>query len=155
LNLELDDDQREILAAVESLLERHAGPARAIELARTADYDHALDAALAEAGFDEAMDPETHEGALEATLIVEAVSRAAGVTGLAASALVAPAVCGRKLTGPVALGTGSASDPMRFAAQARTLLWLAGDEVRLVSLEPGEAEPIDSNFGYPLGRLAP
>ena len=72
MNLELDDDQREIIGAVESLLERHAGPARAIELARKAAYDHDLDAALSDAGFDGAMDPESKQGALEASLIVEA-----------------------------------------------------------------------------------
>ena len=106
MNLELDDDQREIIGAVKSLLERHAGPARAIELAQKSEYDFGLDAALAEAGFDAAMDPDSHEGALEATLIVEAVAQAAGVTSLAACALVAPAVAGRSLTGPIALGSG-------------------------------------------------
>jgi alkylation response protein AidB-like acyl-CoA dehydrogenase len=155
LNLELDDDQREILGAVESLLTRHAGPARAIELARKADYDFALDAALAEAGFDAAMDPESNEGALEATLIVEAVARAAGVTSLAACALVAPAVIGRALPGPIALGSGDASAPVRFGAHARTLLWLDGESARFASLEAGDAEAVASNFGYPLGRIVP
>jgi len=155
LNLELDDDQREILGAVESLLERHAGPARAIELARKAEYDFTLDAALAEAGFDAAMDPDSNEGALEATLIVEAVARAAGVTSLAACALVAPAVIGRALPGPIALGSGDAEAPVRFGAHARTLLWLDGDIARFASLEAGDAEAIASNFGYPLGRIAP
>ncbi len=155
MNLELDDDQREILGAVESLLERHAGPARAIELAQKAGYDFALDAALAEAGFDGAMDPDSNEGALEATLIVEAVARAAGVTSLAACALVAPAVIGRALPGPIALGSGAAGAPVRFGAHARTCLWLDGEVARLATLEAGDAETIASNFGYPLGRIAP
>jgi alkylation response protein AidB-like acyl-CoA dehydrogenase len=155
LNFELNDDQREILSAVESLLERHAGPARAIELARKGDYDFALDEVISESGFDAAMDPETREGALEAALIVEAVARAAGVTSLAASALVAVGVAGRAIKGPIALGAHDVKTPLRFGAQAKTLLWLEGDEALLVPLEPGDAESVPSNFGYPLGRIAP
>lgn len=156
MNLELDDDQREILGAVESLLARHAGPTRAIELGQKAEYDHDLDAALEKAGFDAAMDPESGEGALEAALIVEAVAGAAGVTSLAACSLVVPGVTGRALPGPVALGTGDAKAPIRFGAHARTLLWLdeAGD-ARLVTLEAGDATPVASNFGYPFGSIAP
>jgi alkylation response protein AidB-like acyl-CoA dehydrogenase len=44
---------------------------------------------------------------------------------------------------------------MRFGAHAKTLLWLEGDEARLVPLEPGDAESVPSNFGYPLGRVVP
>jgi alkylation response protein AidB-like acyl-CoA dehydrogenase len=161
LNLELNDDQREILGAVQALLERHAGPARAIELARKAAYDHDLDAALTASGFDRAMDPERHEGALEAAMIVEAVAHAAGVTSLAACALVAPGVTGRGLRGPLALGASELAAPVGLGAHARTLLWLdtskgGGDEeARIISLEDGDAEPVASNFGYPFGRIAP
>jgi alkylation response protein AidB-like acyl-CoA dehydrogenase len=155
LDFELDDDQREILGAVELLLERHAGPARAIELARKGDYDFALDAAIAQSGFDDAMDPETREGALEAALIVEAVARAAGVTSIAASALVARGVAGRAITGPIALGARDVTTPLRFGAHAKALLWLEDEEARLVPLEPSDAKSVPSNFGYPLGRIAP
>ncbi|MBJ19148.1 MAG: acyl-CoA dehydrogenase [bacterium] len=153
MNFELDDDQREILGAVASLLERHAGPTRAAALAQKIEYDHALDAALGEAGFDEAMDPESLDGALITTLIIEAIAGAAGVTSFAAHALVARAASGRALPGPVALGSGDAGTPIRFGAHARTLLWLDGDEARLTTLEAGDAEAVASNFGYPLGRV--
>lgn len=155
MNFELDDDQREILSAVNALLERHAGPARATELAHKDEYDHRLDTALAEAGFDEAIDPLNLEGALETTLIIEAVARAAGVTSFPAHALVARAVAGRALPGPVALGSGDLETPIRFGAHAHSLLFLAGGEARLARLEVGDAEPIASNFGYPFGRVSP
>jgi len=154
LNFELDEDQREILGAVESLLERNAGPARATELAQKGEYDYALDAALEEAGFDGAMDPESLEGALNATLIIEAVARAAGVTSFATHALVARAVSGRVLVGPIAVGCEDAAAPMRFLAHAKSLLWLDGEEARVATLEVGEAEAVPSNFGYPLGRVS-
>lgn len=154
MNFELDDDQREILGAVQSLLERHAGPARATALAQKSEYDHALDAALEESGFDGAMDPETHEGALVATLIVESIARAAGVTSFAAHAVVARGVSGRVLPGPVALAGADASAPVRFGAHAKSLLWLDGEEARVVILEDGDAQAVASNFGYPLGRIS-
>jgi alkylation response protein AidB-like acyl-CoA dehydrogenase len=153
MNLELDEDQREILHALGSLLERHAGPARAIDLSKQGGYDFALDAALAGSGFDGAMDPETGAGALEAALIVEAVARAGGVTSLAASALVARGALGRALPGPVALGSGDPMTPVRFGTHARTALWLDAGAVRAVSLEKGDAEAVPSNFGYPMGRI--
>ena len=154
MNFELDDDQREILGALRSLLERYAGAARATALAEHGEYDDMLDAALAEAGFDAALDPSTLEGALETTLMVEAIAGAAGVTSFPAHALVARAVAGRALPAPVALGSGPAETPIRFGAHARTLLWWVGDEARVVALEGAEAEPVASNFGYPLGRLS-
>jgi len=52
MNFEPDEEQRGILQALGSLLERHAGPARAIALSEQGEYDFALDAALAESGFD-------------------------------------------------------------------------------------------------------
>jgi len=153
LDFELSLDQRAIVEAVEALLAQHAGPARAIELAKKAEYDAALDAALSEAGFLEvALGPET--GLLEAALVVEAVARAGGVVSIGASALVAPGVAGRVLPGPVALAQAGARGPVRFGAHARTLLVDAGEEARIATLAPGDAAPVRSNFMFPLARLA-
>jgi alkylation response protein AidB-like acyl-CoA dehydrogenase len=153
LDFDLSDDQRAISEAVQALLAQHAGPSRAIELARKADYDAALDAALGEAGFLEvALGPET--GLLEAALVVEAVARAGGVVSIGASALVAPSVAQRSLPGPVALARADDTGPVRFGAHARTLLVDAGEEARLLALRPGDATPVRSNFMFPLARLA-
>ena len=51
MDFELNADQQAVLEAVESLLDKHAGAARAIELAASGGYDQALEAALDEAGF--------------------------------------------------------------------------------------------------------
>jgi alkylation response protein AidB-like acyl-CoA dehydrogenase len=148
----LTEDQQAILEAVEQLLATHAGAARAIELNKKGEYDLALDAALAEAGFLEmALGEET--GPLEAALLVEAVARAAGVVGIAAAALVAPGVAGRALPGPIALARRGGSPLVRFAPHARSLLVDAGDEARLVELAAGDVTAVRSNFGYPIGRL--
>jgi alkylation response protein AidB-like acyl-CoA dehydrogenase len=153
MDFEVSEDQREILNAVESLLDQHAGPARAIELDTKDAYDQALEQALDAAGFlDVGLGDET--GWLEAVLVVEAVARAAGVASIGASAIVAPGLLGRRVPGPVALARADDASCVPIAAQARTLLIDAGDEARLISLEPGDAEPVRSNFMIPVARLA-
>jgi len=151
VDFELSQEQGAILEAVEKLLEQKAGAARAIELGPAGEYDHPLAEALAEAGFaGVALGDET--GALDATLVVEAVARACGVIGAGAEILVAPMVAGRSLPGPIALALAGQGSPIRFAAHARTLLILDGDDARVLTLSPGDVEPVKSNFGYPMGR---
>ena len=153
MDFDLDDDQRAILEAVEQLLARHAGAERAVALQAAGEYDVELDRALREAGFTEvARDAES--GWLEAALIAEAVSRAAGSVAFAGEALVAPAFEGENLEGPIAICTTDHRGPVRFAAQARSLLLLAGDEARVVRLGSGEVKPVASNFGFPMGDVA-
>jgi alkylation response protein AidB-like acyl-CoA dehydrogenase len=154
LDFELSDDQRAIVEAVDSLLAQHAGPKRAIDLFADAAYDRALEGALGEAGFlDVALAAET--GPLEAALCVEAVARAAGAVAIGASALVAPGVAGEMLPGPVALALAGDPPIVRFGAQAKTLLVaeLRTGVARVVPLSAGDAEPVRSNFGYPMGRV--
>jgi alkylation response protein AidB-like acyl-CoA dehydrogenase len=152
VDFEPSADQQAILEAVRSLLVAHAGAKRAIELNRKAEYDTALDAVLAEAGFrDVALAEGT--GLLDAALVVEAVAKAGGVVAIGAEAIVAPALVGRALPGPVAIARAGEADPVRFGAHARTLLLDAGDEARLIPLAPGDAEPVASNFMLPIGRV--
>ncbi|MCZ6714360.1 MAG: acyl-CoA dehydrogenase [Deltaproteobacteria bacterium] len=152
MDFELNDDQRAILEAVGALLERHAGAERAIALAPKSEYDHALEEALHEAGFLElALGEGT--GPLEAVLVVEAVARAGGVVAFGAGALVAPGVAGRSLSGPVAMASAGNGSPIRYGAHARSLLLLDADEASWITLEPGDAEPVRSSFGYPMGRV--
>jgi len=146
------DDQRAILEAAEALLAQHAGPARAAEKGAAGEYDHGLDAALASAGFSEvALGPET--GFLEAALLCRAVARAGGSVAYGAGALVAPGVAGRALPGPVALARAGDTAPIRFGADARTLLLDAGDEARVIRLEPDAATRVRTNFLWPMGRV--
>lgn len=152
MDLELNEEQRAIVDSVGQLLERRAGAARAIELDAKGEVDGELDAELAEAGFT-AIALNEGTGPLEAALVVEAVSAAAGVVSIGAEALVAPALLGRSLPGPVALTSLHHRGPVRFASHARSLLVDCGDEARLVSLEPGEARPVRSNFMLPMGRV--
>jgi alkylation response protein AidB-like acyl-CoA dehydrogenase len=153
VDLEPGPEQQAILEAVRAIVARHAGPARAAELAAKGAYDLELEAALGGAGF---LDVARGEGTgpLEAALVVEEVARAAGTVAAGAAGLVAPGALGdRELPGPIALAGGAPGAPVRFAAHARTLLVDAGEEARVVALEPGETEPVASSYGYPFGRL--
>lgn len=151
MDFDVNEDQQAILEAVETLLERHAGPARAIALQPKAEYDVELERALGEAGF---LDVARNEsmGALDAALVTEAVAHAAGVMAIGAVALVAPAVGDATLPTPIAIARSGHHGPVRYAAQARTMLVLGVDgEARAVALEPGDSTPVASNFGYPMG----
>jgi alkylation response protein AidB-like acyl-CoA dehydrogenase len=152
MDFEPNPDQQAILEAVGGLLAQHAGAKRAIELNRSCAYDRELDAALDAAGFLEVALGES-TGLLESALVVEAVARAGGVVGIGASALVAPGLLGRALPGPIALARQGDTGPVRFAAQARSLLVDAGQEARLLPLAPGDASPVANNFMLPMGRL--
>jgi alkylation response protein AidB-like acyl-CoA dehydrogenase len=152
VDFERSADQQAILEAVAALLAQHAGAKRAIELNRKSEYDAALDVALEAAGFlGVALAEGT--GLLEAALVVEAVARAGGVVGIGAAALVAPGLTRDLLPGPIALARAGDTGPVRFAAQARTLLVDAGGEARRVMLAADDAAPIASNFMLPMGRL--
>jgi len=153
VNFEPSDDQRAILDAVEALLTRHAGPKRAALVRQHGGYDEALHQALAEGGFTTIARQEGM-GLLEAALIAERVSRHAGVVPFAAQALVAAGLTSEEITGPVALAFDwDVGEPVRFLAQARTLVFGDDDGVKLVTPEPIDVEPVASDFGYPMGRL--
>ena len=153
MDFALTDEQRGIVEAVAALCVKHAGPARAIDLAARDDYDFALEAALANAGFSAVVLAEGG-GVLEAVLVVESAARAGAVAAVAAATLVVPATAGRALAGPVALADAGRPGLVRFGAHARTLLVCDGDAARVVPLEAGEAAAVRSSFGYPMGRIA-
>ena len=162
MDFELNEDQQAILEAVDRLLEQHAGPARAVELNKTGAYDFDLHNALEESGFSNVMndmaDPE-REGSLaglEAALVVESAARAASVASIGAQLLVAPTISTEPIEGPVALCTEAQLNkpvPVRYGAQAKTLLVLCENDVKVIPLKEGDMEPIRTSFGYPLGRL--
>ena len=150
MDFDLNEEQQAVLAAVGQLLAQRAGAGRAIELAKKSEYDGELEAALSQSGFlDVALDEEM--GFLEAVLVTEAVSAAAGVVSIGAQVLVAPGLLRRNLPGPVAVTRLGHRGPVRFGAHARTLLLDAGDEARWIELDPTKTEPVRSNFGYPMG----
>jgi len=151
MDFELSPDQEDVLAAVNLLLERKAGPERAREVLRSGGYDAELMAALIEAGF--ADFASGGAGPLEAVLTAERIAVAAGCIPYATRALVAPAVLAAPLPELPILLPEDLTAPVRFAAQADAFLAARGDEV--VRLEPAELgiEPVESPFRFPYARV--
>lgn len=152
MDFDLSEEQQGVLDAVEALLDRYAGPKRAIALqAEGGAYDFELEQALGEAGY---LEIGQELGRLEAVLLIESVARHAGVAAVAARVLgarLAPEAA--KWDCPLAIVDARHSGPVRYGAVARTLLVDAGDEARVVSVPEGRVEPVRSNFGFPMGRL--
>jgi alkylation response protein AidB-like acyl-CoA dehydrogenase len=154
VRFELDADQRAVLDAVEGILESNAGPARARQLGGDQPrHDAELAELLRAQGF-LGLAGEEGAGPLDAGLVVEAVARHAGVISVGPEALVVPgALGGRSLAAPVVLAVARTTDPVRFAADAATLVSVDESEAYVVDLRPGDAEPVASRFGYPMARV--
>jgi alkylation response protein AidB-like acyl-CoA dehydrogenase len=154
VRFELDADQRAVLDAVERILEAHAGPERARLLGGDQPrHDDELADLLRSQGF-LGLTLEDGAGPLEAALVVEAVARAAGVISVGPEALVAPGALGdRPLAAPVALAVAGTTDPVRFAADAATLVAVGEDEATVVDVRRGGTERVTSRFGYPMARV--
>jgi len=153
MQFSLNDDQRQVMDSLETLLRRRAGRERALQLTATGGYDHELDAALADAGFFQIAQAGEH-GALDAALAGVEIARRLGVTGFAASALVAPMVLGEPCEARVALAEAPANRPVRLGGTAQLLLALRGDEALALETEPDDWIAVDNNrAGYPLARL--
>ena len=153
MDYELDPDQEQLHDAVNTLLSRRAGPARARSVAAASGIDQELASALASGGFlDLFADDEA--GPLEAELVVEWVAAAAGALPIGARCLVAPAVIGGDLPTTVTVMEEHASNPVRFGGTSEAILVIGDSEARLVTAAPGATEPVPSLYGYPLSRVS-
>lgn len=150
----LNEDQKDLLEGLSTVLTRLAGPERAMQLGVGA-HDDRLWQALTDSGYlDAARGPDT--GPLEAALVVEAIAAAGGLVAAAASALVAPAVLDDSIQGPIALAECDGSPLVRFAPAARALLGIDADEAVLVTdIGDDEIDTVKTTFGVPVGRVPP
>jgi hypothetical protein len=155
VDFDLDADQHAISSAVGAILDRHAGADRMRELGGDGPrYDHDLDAVLAERGYLDLVDG--RRGHIEAALVVEAIANGLGVIAAGARLLVAPALGpGADVAGPVAVVPAHHSGPGRFLADARTIVVVEADAVRVVKPAPGTLTPVRSRMGFPMGQMIP
>ena len=87
----------------------------------------------------------------EAALVIEQVSKAAGVVSIAANAMVLPGL-GLDAKKVTALAD-DLSAPLRFAGDASQVLSVGEDRVSRLELAAGDAERVPSAFVYPFGRI--
>jgi alkylation response protein AidB-like acyl-CoA dehydrogenase len=153
VDLTLNDTEASIVASLNVLLGRHAGPVRAKQLAAAGEPDRALAQELAESGFLDVFSDD-HAGPSAAGLVTEEVSRAAGVIPIGARALIAPAVVTGASPPPlVTVAEAGTAAPVRFAACADALLLVGEDEARLLPRGDWTAVPEHGKYGYPIARL--
>jgi alkylation response protein AidB-like acyl-CoA dehydrogenase len=152
MSYQLNEDQSSILDGVTTILDRLAGPQRAMELGVGA-HDGRLWGALIDSGYlDVGRGPDT--GALEAALVVEAIAAAGGLVAAAPTAIVAPALLDTDVGGPIALADHTGSQPVRFAPVARTVFGIDADEVVMVTdLTDDEVTAVKTSFAVPAGRI--
>ena len=152
MDFSLDADQVAILDAVGTLLSRHAGAGRLRVLGGDMPrYDDDLEQHLSSAGFLDLVD-QPQRNRLDAALVQEAISVALGSVASSYRLLVwpsIPAVC----DGPIAIVPDGYCGPARFAADARTLLVLGADEVRLLDTSRLSLKRIDSRLAWPVGQI--
>lgn len=150
MNFELTEDQTAILDALDRVL----APYRSVtplEVVNRSVYSSALQGALAEGGFLDLAQSEA-DACVSCALIVAEIAKLPQCAEGAATALVRPVVCPEAAV-PLAIISGAATRPVRFLPQARTALILGDEEVRLLSIQPGDVEELESLFGFPMGRL--
>lgn len=146
-------EQEQLHSAIDTLLQRHAGPGRARQLDRAGAADQELATTLSRGGFLDLL-REPDAGPLAAELVTEWVSRSAGRIPVGARSLVAPAVFDVALPDLVTVMDGAAPGPVRFGAQAQAIVVINSNEARLVVPATGAAEPVPSVYGYPLARVS-
>jgi alkylation response protein AidB-like acyl-CoA dehydrogenase len=153
MDLDLNDTEMSIVDSLRVLLQRNAGPARAKQLAITAEPDLALADALAASGFLDLFGDRL-AGPSAAGLVTEEVCRSAGALPIGARTLVVPSVAaGVELPPLVAVAESGTAAPVRFAADAGALLLIGEDEAVMLVRGDWTAEPVASKCGYPVARV--
>ena len=150
MDLELTDDQRAILDALDSLCKPYENaPIHDAPLAATSAE---LERELVEGGFlDVALDPDL--GAITGAIVVERLARLPFAVEAAASALVRP-LLGNEIAHPLCLVEDrQALRPVRFLREGASVA-IVGDKVSLftASAENVRPEP-EALFGYPVATL--
>ncbi|MFD4405249.1 acyl-CoA dehydrogenase family protein [Nocardia sp. NPDC058499] len=153
MDFELSDTQRPVVDALDTLLARFAGVERCRTAAAGQEYDHVLERELRRSGFFDSFTEESI-GPLGATLAVERIGAHLGTVAATAHLLVLPALGIDALEGPVALVLDGDTRPLRFAAEAATVLTAGADRCTLTRPAPSAAAALPSAYGYSLGRVA-
>ena len=147
MNFELTADQDALVSAIDKLAGRfQLKPTEFHSFALVGDE---LERELEDGQyFDIAQIPEL--GPLAAAMAVERLARLPYTAEIALSMLVRPQLNG-EWPRPVALIEHGR--PGRFAASARTILVIDDETMGITQPAAGDVEPVESLFGYPMGKL--
>jgi hypothetical protein len=144
MDFDLDVDQSNLLRQVDDAVTALGGAKRAFDLSRTAGYDSALDERLLTGAVG------SGRPLLDRVLVAERLAEVGTATTYGLGLVVLDDV--RAPEGAFAVADAHRRGPVRYGAQARSVLLLDADEARTVALT--EALPaVRSGFGYPYGEL--
>ena len=147
MNFELTSDQEALVSAIDKLAQQfQLKPTEFHGFALAGDE---LEKELEEGGyFDIAQVPEL--GPLAAAMAVERLAQLPCTVEAALSMLVRPQLQGEWPRPFAVLEHGR---PGRFVASARTLLVIEGENIGIAQPKEGDAQPVESLFAYPMGKL--
>lgn len=147
MDLRLTSDQESLMSAVDKIAEQFA--TKPTDFHGFALVGTQLEQELQDGEyFDIAQVPEF--GPVAAALVVERLARLPYTAEIALSMLVRPHLP-QDLPRPLAIVENGR--PGRFVATAKTLLVIERDRIGIAQPAPEDAEPVESLFAYPMGRL--
>jgi len=149
MNFELTPDQQALVSAIDKLAQQFAS--KPTEFHGFVLAGAQLERELEDGEYFElARIPEL--GPLGAALAVDRLARVPHAAEIALSMLVRPHLPGEW---PRPLAVVEHGRPGRFVALARTIVVIDSESMGLIQPAQGEAEPVDSLFAYPMGKLRP
>lgn len=151
MNFEIEEAHASLIGALEKLLEQVTAAEETADGKRSF-FSWALDAALDEAGFLDAIELEDFGPVASAMLVHEIAARPA-IVEAAMSSFVRPLVCS-DWPRPLAVIVGKPDRPARFLAEARSVIFLDENEARICRIGEGDTVSLDAFFAYPMARLA-
>jgi Acyl-CoA dehydrogenase, C-terminal domain len=151
MDFELSADQRRLLENLAVVL-----PGKGAVLDNSI---HALDVGLwnrlHQGGFLDRMRAGGPSACLDSALIVEQVSRGAGIVPAGVHALVLPLFFSTVPDAVATIEYASRGAPYRFAAEAEILIRYEGDDAKAYEISPTDSRPVKSNYVYPLAISSP
>ena len=150
MDVKLSLEQEVLLNSVRGILERHRltnpfpGPS-------SGDYAALL--ALRENGFLDIL--QSGGSAVEVVLVIEAAAAFAPGAPVGAQSLVGPLVTLSSLGDIVGLAESRRGSLTRFACDASSFLYLDGVDARHFERGQVEVAPVDTRWGFPVGRVTP
>jgi hypothetical protein len=90
---------------------------------------------------------------LQAMLAIHEVSKANGMLAIGTQAMLGPIIAAAHPGRLIAVKQAAKEVPVRFAAQAELLVVLGAAQAEIFELEPGDAKPESTHYGYPFARI--
>lgn len=151
MDLELNEDQKAIVAGIEQIVAAH--PLTMAHKAANWQRDREFEADLAASGFLDVLRTEGL-GVMDALLVIEGIARSPFAVETVGTVLVMPAMGGARTCGSIALIGHPHNAPVRFLGDADITLIDAGERIYLARGAELAVTAVQTNYAYPMARTA-